>query len=110
MNQDAQRALQVETEFLAGVESNFEQAKGRLLRGTIWQTARRFKLQLGLSQLSLIFFVVGVVLYFAPWANARSRKHHQADAIGILNLLLGWTVLGWIVALIWSASAVETKG
>ena len=40
MNQDAQRVLQVETEFLAGVESNFEQAKGRLLRGTIWQTAR----------------------------------------------------------------------
>ena len=40
MNEDAQRALQVETEFLAGVESNFEQAKGRLLRGTIWQTAR----------------------------------------------------------------------
>ncbi|MHC4064538.1 MAG: hypothetical protein ACYSUI_08560 [Planctomycetota bacterium] len=40
MNDQALKALQVETEFLAGVESNFEQAKGRQLRGTIWQTAR----------------------------------------------------------------------
>ncbi len=40
MNDDALRALQIETEFLAGVESNFEQGKGRQLKGTIWQTAR----------------------------------------------------------------------
>lgn len=40
MNEQARRALQIETEFLAGAESNFEQAKGRQLRGTIWQTAR----------------------------------------------------------------------
>ncbi len=40
MTRYAQRALQVETEFLAGVEANLQQAKGRQLRGTIWQTAR----------------------------------------------------------------------
>ncbi len=40
MKEQALLALRVETEFLAGVESNFEQAKGRQLRGTIWQTAR----------------------------------------------------------------------
>ncbi len=40
MNEDARRALQIETEFLAGVECNFEQAKGRHLRGTTWQTTR----------------------------------------------------------------------
>ncbi|MCP4246597.1 MAG: hypothetical protein GY778_06075 [bacterium] len=37
---DALRALRIETEFLAGVESNFEQGKGRQLKGSIWQTAR----------------------------------------------------------------------
>ncbi len=40
MSDDALRALHIETEFLAGVESNFERAKGSQLRGTIWQTAR----------------------------------------------------------------------
>ncbi len=37
---DAERALQIETEFLSGVEANIERAKGGLLRGSIWQTAR----------------------------------------------------------------------
>ena len=40
MNEEVRRALQIETEFLAGVESNFEQAKGRQLRGTTWHTVR----------------------------------------------------------------------
>ncbi len=37
---DARRALQIETEYLSGIESNFESAKGKQLRGAIWQTAR----------------------------------------------------------------------
>jgi hypothetical protein len=36
----AAEALRLETEFLAGVEANFENAKGRQFRGSIWQTAR----------------------------------------------------------------------
>jgi len=40
MSDEAQRALQAETEFLGGVESNFERAKGNQLRGSMWQTAR----------------------------------------------------------------------
>ena len=30
-------------------------------------------------------------------------------AILILNLLLGWTCLGWVIALVWSFTAVERK-
>jgi len=40
MNDDVRRALQIESEFLAGAEANFESAKGRVLRGTSWQTGR----------------------------------------------------------------------
>ena len=40
MNTSAQDALRIETEFLAGAEANFENAKGRHFRGTIWQTVR----------------------------------------------------------------------
>ncbi|MFQ5490707.1 MAG: hypothetical protein ACE5GE_08305 [Phycisphaerae bacterium] len=40
MSSDALGALQVENEFLSGVEANFERAKGRQLRGSSWQTAR----------------------------------------------------------------------
>ena len=40
MSTDAAKALQYETEFLSGVEVNFEAAKGKQFRGTIWQRAQ----------------------------------------------------------------------
>lgn len=43
-----------------------------------------------------------VVLYFIPALWAMYRRHPQAAAISTLNLLLGWTVLGWIGALVWA--------
>jgi len=40
MKRNAQEALRIETEFLAGVEANFEDAKGRYFRGSVWQIVR----------------------------------------------------------------------
>lgn len=40
MAPNAGKALQLETDFLAGVEANFESAKGRDFRGTLWQFVR----------------------------------------------------------------------
>jgi hypothetical protein len=45
-------------------------------------------------------FVVGG--YFVPTIIAIRRKHPQAVAISALNILLGWSVLGWVGALVWS--------
>jgi hypothetical protein len=47
-------------------------------------------------------FVVLLVSYFLPWVVALLRRHRNATAIFILNLLLGWTFIGWVVALVWS--------
>lgn len=46
--------------------------------------------------------LLAVVVYFAPCGVAYARRHRQLLAIFVLNLLLGWTVLGWIAALIWA--------
>ena len=43
-----------------------------------------------------------IVLYFLPGFEAYHRKHSKAGAIMALNVLLGWTFLGWVAALIWS--------
>jgi hypothetical protein len=48
-----------------------------------------------------------VVLYLIPTGVAWWRSHHQLMAILALNLLLGWTVLGWIAALVWSLTATN---
>lgn len=55
------------------------------------------------------FLVVAVTLgvYFLPAIIAASREHHQGGSIFVLNLFLGWTVLGWVIALIWSVSAIK---
>lgn len=50
-----------------------------------------------------VFEVVGLLgFYFLPAIIALSAKRRQRFAITALNLLLGWTVIGWIVALVWS--------
>jgi Superinfection immunity protein len=46
-------------------------------------------------------------LYFVPTLIAIVRRHSQAMAIGALNALLGWTVLGWIAAFVWSLTATD---
>jgi len=51
--------------------------------------------------------IVVLAVYFIPAIIASMRKHHQTMAITLTNVLLGWTVIGWIVALIWSVSAVQ---
>ena len=50
--------------------------------------------------------VIGLVLlaYFFPAIVATRRHHHNALAIFMLNLLLGWSGLGWIGALIWACT------
>jgi len=43
-----------------------------------------------------------VALYFLPALIAAARSHHNATAIALLNLFLGWTFAGWVIALVWS--------
>ena len=45
------------------------------------------------------------VIYFLPSVLAILRGHQSWWAIVALNLLLGWTMIGWIGALIWSLTA-----
>jgi type VI protein secretion system component VasK len=47
-----------------------------------------------------LFLAFCLLLYFLPTIVASGRK--RATAIAALNLLLGWTFLGWVVALVWA--------
>jgi hypothetical protein len=57
------------------------------------------------------FFILAalVVVYFAPWLIASSRHHHNKFAILVLNILAGWTVVGWIAALVWASTSPESS-
>jgi hypothetical protein len=47
------------------------------------------------------FFLLAVV-YFIP--SFVGHKKRQANSIALTNFFFGWTVVGWIVCLIWAAS------
>jgi len=49
-------------------------------------------------------------LYFLPGLEAALKQKRNATAIVVLNLFLGWTVIGWIAALIWSLTNPPTGG
>lgn len=53
--------------------------------------------------------VLLVLLHFLPTLIALLRGHHNGFAIFLTNLLLGWTLIGWIVAFIWSFTASERR-
>jgi hypothetical protein len=51
---------------------------------------------------AVVLIAIAVAVYFIPNWIASARKHPSANSIFVTNLLLGWTGLGWIAALIWS--------
>lgn len=52
-----------------------------------------------------LFFLVAIPLWFLPSIIAIVRKVPNVGSVFVINLFLGWTLIGWIVAL---AMAVRT--
>lgn len=50
----------------------------------------------------LIFVLPLLAFHFLPTIIAAGRHAQNFGWILLVNLLLSWTVVGWIVALIWS--------
>ena len=46
------------------------------------------------------FLIFAFALYFLPAIIAAVRHTHNTTGILLLNLFLGWTVIGWFVAFI----------
>ena len=54
---------------------------------------------------ALALLVIGLILYFLPTFIAMSRgKANGTGGVFFVNLLLGWSVIGWFVAFIWACS------
>ena len=47
-------------------------------------------------------FGFGIVFYFLPTIVAFARSKRDSTSIFVLNFLLGWTAVGWIIALVWA--------
>jgi hypothetical protein len=60
------------------------------------------------NEMEVVFgFVVlacALFIYLLPTYVAWAKKHTNFAAIAMLNVLLGWTFVGWVVALVWAMS------
>jgi Superinfection immunity protein/Short C-terminal domain len=52
--------------------------------------------------MAITLTIIVLLIYFLPSLVGHKKKN--ANAICILNLLLGWTLIGWIAALVWAAT------
>lgn len=57
----------------------------------------------------LFVMAFGLGMYLLPTIVAAARKHRQLPAIALLNILLGWSVLGWIGAIIWAMTTPQPQ-
>ncbi len=49
-----------------------------------------------------LFIVIISLGYFLPAMIAWTNGRRNTSAIFALNFFLGWTLIGWVVALVWS--------
>jgi ABC-type Fe3+-siderophore transport system permease subunit len=47
--------------------------------------------------------VCGSALYFLPTLVANTRRHRNRGGVFLVNLAFGWTLIGWVVAMIWAS-------
>lgn len=47
---------------------------------------------------------LAAMAYLAPLVIAFERRHRYAWTIGAINVVTGWTIIGWIAALVWAVN------
>ena len=64
------------------------------IRASVWEL---------IAVMSFLLFLFA--MYWLPTLIALVRQTHSALGIAMLNFFFGWTVIGWIMALVWALAA-----
>jgi hypothetical protein len=59
----------------------------------------------GVGIFLIVVWLIGILMYFIP--AIAGMRHKQAAAIFILNFFLGWTIIGWVGALVWACTKTD---
>lgn len=56
-----------------------------------------------MAELTVLALLVGVAfVYMLPSLIAWKQEKRNFAAILVLNIMLGWTLFGWVAALVWA--------
>lgn len=53
----------------------------------------------------VITLMVIVIIYMLPTLIAYARDIPQRQTIGVLNIVFGWTLIGWVIMFLWALMA-----
>lgn len=56
-----------------------------------------------------LLFLFLIFLYFLPGFVASIRNSPHALPIWIFNVFLGWTILFWVIALVWATMPIAAN-
>lgn len=54
--------------------------------------------------MTMVILIPLMVLFWMPTVEAYKRRHRKRNMIFLINFFLGFSVIGWIIAFIWSQS------
>lgn len=58
---------------------------------------------------SLLFFVFAPALYLLPIYEAWKREHPNMTPVVLVNIFLGWTLIGWVAAMVMAYRSNEPQ-
>lgn len=63
------------------------------------------------AEVAIAWIITAVTFgYMLPWAIAATRGKSNSLPIALVNFLAGWTVIGWIVALVMACGSHQVVG
>ena len=60
----------------------------------------------GAQVIADILIVAGIIVYWVPSIMAAVRRVPNTGSVVVINLFLGWTVVGWVVALAMASRSI----
>ena len=60
----------------------------------------------GGAAVTIIFVIIGIGMYFIPTIVAKVRGVSNLGSVAVINVFLGWTFVGWIIALAMACKSV----
>jgi hypothetical protein len=57
------------------------------------------------NTITVILLMLTLLIYMLPTLIAFSREHPHRTELAVVNIFLGWTLIGWIAVFLWAALA-----
>lgn len=99
---EAAAALKQEEQRTLGEERARDEAARARIEAQNEQQKQVRNTAIGFGVVLIALCVVGFFIYILPSIIAFKRGHPNAGAICALNILLGWSLLGWVASLVWA--------